>query len=142
MKIIQKPSGIYYFEPDKWENENKEDTDQKAYAAWMKYRFPMVTWFHVPNETKGSVQHYISREMKGVRDGVSDNIILSPGKWPKGAIEHKKNASKRPQFRPGQLPFLEEVVISGGFAAVTYGIHQLKMATLYYFGLESRVDLL
>ena len=119
-----------------------EDTDLIAYWMWMQHKFPDVLWFHTPNETKKPTPQYLeSRRRKGVLDGVSDIVILTPGvRWEKAIIEAKRHDSSLSQWQKGQIPFLNKGAGDGAFAAVACGLEQLKKATLFYFGLLSDVD--
>lgn len=119
-----------------------EDSDLIAFKWWMDYRFPDVLWFHPSQETKSnSVQHLASRARKGVRSGVSDVIILTPGvRWHKATIELKRHDSMLSKWQPGQIPFLNDSASAGAFSAVACGLDQIKIAVLTYFGLISDVD--
>lgn len=119
-----------------------EDTDLIAYWMWMQHKFPSVLWFHTPNETKKPTPQYLeSRRRKGVLDGVSDIVILTPGvNWHKAIIEAKRRDSSLSKWQKGQIPFLNKGADDGAFAAVACGLEQLKKATLFYFGLPFDVD--
>lgn len=119
-----------------------EDTDLIGYWMWMEYRFPDALWFHSPNETRNPTPQYLeSRRRKGVLPGVSDVVILTPGlKWYKATIEVKRHDTSLSKWQHGQIPFLNRSAESGSFAAVAGGLEQLKIATLFYFGLLSDVD--
>lgn len=119
-----------------------EDTDLIGYWMWMECRFPDALWFHSPNETRKPTPQYLeSRRRKGVLPGVSDVVILTPGlKWHKATIEVKRHDTSLSKWQPGQIPFLNRSAKSGSFSAVAGGLHQLKRATLFYFGLPLDVD--
>lgn len=134
----QLDSGIYVFDSGYRGECPKEEIDQMAYGLWMEYRFPEVNFFHVPNETstKSGVQLIIKRQKMGVKSGVHDNIILHRGvAWPYATIELKRRDKTKCKVSTNQWKFGEYVVSDGGFAAIAYGIDELKKATLYYFGL-------
>lgn len=118
---------------------NKEDTDQQAFIAWIRYHCPWVNVFHVPNELNGSkVQGEIMRR-KGKVGGVSDNIILTPGHdKPFAAMELKRRDKTKGKWQPGQREFLNKTADDGGFASVSYGLDCIKnSAKLYLCGSES-----
>lgn len=118
---------------------NKEDTDQQAFIAWIRYHCPWVNVFHVPNEFKGSkVQGEILRR-KGKKGGVSDNIILTPGHDKSfAAMELKRRDRTKSKWQSGQREFLNQVVADGGFASVSFGLECIKnSAKLYLCGSES-----
>jgi len=136
--LKQLDSGIYIFDSGYRGPCQKEETDQMAYGLWMAHRFPDVNFFHVPNETgtKSGVQFVLKRKKMGVKSGVFDNVILTPGlEWPYGAIELKKQKKTGTKVSDNQWSFGGKVVRDGGFAAIAYGIDEAKKATLYYFGL-------
>lgn len=142
-KLKQLDSGIWVFDSGYRGECPKEETDQMAYGLWMQYRFPEVLWFHVPNETgtKSGPQFVEKRRKMGVRSGVSDNVILTKGaSHPCGLIEGKRQDRTKSKVSPAQIQLLEEAIAEGHFGAIAYGLEQLKIATLFYFGLPLDVD--
>lgn len=134
----QLDSGIYIFDSGYRGPCPKEEIDQMAYGLWMGYRFPDVNFFHVPNETgtKSGVQFVLKRQKMGVKNGVHDNLILTPGiSWPYGVLELKRRDRTKSKVSQNQWDFGDKAVRDGGFAAIAYGVDELKKATLYYFGL-------
>lgn len=135
----QLSSGILVFDSGYRGNCPKEETDQIAYGLWMQHRFPDALWFHVPNETgtKSGPQFIEKRRRMGVRSGISDNVILTHGVNHKCAmIEAKRRDKTKSRLSQAQRVILESVAEEGHFAAIAYGLDELKKATLFYFGLD------
>lgn len=135
----QLDSGIYVFDSGYRGVCPLEETDQMEYGLWMQYRFPDALWFHVPNETgtKSGIQFVLKRQKMGVRKGVSDNVILTHGVNHKCAmIELKRRDKAKSKVSKEQMAILEMAVSEGHFAAIAYGAEQLKIATLFYFGID------
>lgn len=120
---------------------NKEDTDQQAFIAWIRYHCPWVNVFHVTNEsgTSSSAGFIEKRKRMGVTKGVSDNIILTPGHDKSfAAMELKRRDRTKSKWQEGQREFLNQVVDDGGFASVSFGLECIKnSAKLYLCGSES-----
>lgn len=135
----QRDSGIYVFDSGYRGDCPKEETEQMAYGTWMKWRFPDILWFHVPNETgtKSGAQFVLKRQKMGVRKGVSDNVILTAGVNHKCAlIELKRRDKTKSKIGKEQMEILHQAHDLGHFAAIAYGADECKKATLFYFGLD------
>lgn len=135
----QLDSGVYVFDSCYRGACPLEETDQMEYGLWMQYRFPDALWFHVPNETgtKSGIQFVLKRQKMGVRKGVSDNVILTHGINHKCAmIELKRRDKAKSKVSKEQIAILEMAIREGHFAAIAYGAEQLKIATLFYFGID------
>lgn len=139
----QLKSGIWVFDSGYRGDCPKEETDQISYGLWMQYRFPDVLWFHVPNETgtRSGPQFIEKRRRMGVRSGVSDNVILTHGINHKCALIELKRCDKtKSKVSKSQTDVLEEAIAEGHFGAISYGLEEIKKATLFYFGLPFDVD--
>lgn len=109
---------------------HKEDIEQINAVSWLRHNFPEVLFFHPVNENKKHIHTAMMDEQKGLLKGVSDFIILSGlGKYPFAAIEMKRQGkSQASKVSDEQRAFLKAVRGQGGFAAVTYGFKQFKIA--------------
>lgn len=139
----QLKSGIWVFDSGYRGDCPKEETDQMAYWMWMRYRFPQAIWWHTPNETGTSsrVQFIEKRRRMGVTPGIGDNTILTHGINHKcGMIELKRRDKTKSKLSQAQRFVLESVSDEGHFAAIAYGLDEIKKATLFYFGLPFDVD--
>lgn len=114
---------------------NKEDDDGISFYAWVIYHFPEVNIFHVANESgvSTSAGHIEKRRRKGVTQGVSDYIILTPGIKSFAVIELKRKDKTKSKVSKDQIEFLDRVVSDGGYAAVAYGLEEAKKAFLQYY---------
>lgn len=139
----QLDSGIWVFDSGYRGECPKEETDQMAYGMWMRYRFPNAIWWHTPNETGTSarVQFIEKRRKMGVTPGIGDNTIITRGANHRVAmIEAKRRDKTKSRLSQVQRVILESVADEGHFAAIAYGLDELKRATLFYFGLPLDVD--
>lgn len=139
----QLDSGIWVFDSGYRGECPKEETDQMGYGTWMQSRFPDVLWFHVPNETGTSsrIQFVLKRQKMGVKTGIGDNVIMTPGlKHSCGMIESKRRDKSKSRVSKEQSTVLTEMCRLGHYAAIAYGLDELKKATLFYFGLPFDVD--
>ena len=114
---------------------NKEDDDGISFYAWVTYHYPEVNIFHVANESgvSSSAGHIEKRRRKGVTQGVSDYIILTPGIKPSAVIELKRRDRTKSKVSKDQIDFLERVASDGGYAAIAYGLDEAKKAFLQYY---------
>lgn len=136
-------SGIYVFDSGYRGDCPKEESDQMGYGLWMDHTFPQVLWFHVPNETGTSsrVQFVLKRQKMGVKPGIGDNVIMTPGEFHSaGMIELKRRDKTKSKLSAKQKEVLTEAARLGHYAAVAYGLEEIKKATLFYFGLPFDAD--
>lgn len=112
---------------------NYEDDDAASFYLWVKQHYPDVNIFHVTNEFKCTKKQGEVLNRKGRKKGVSDYIILTPGKkYPFAVIEAKRRDRTLSQWRDGQREFLNHADKDGGFAAVGYGLDEMKKAFICY----------
>lgn len=112
----------------------KEDLEQIESADWLRYHMPWVNAFHVPNETRSNVQHGEKRRRMGVKGGVSDWIILTPGiHHPYATPEMKRMDRSKSKLSSDQRDFLNQVNGDGGFPFVCYGAEMFKKGIRIYF---------
>lgn len=112
----------------------KEDIEQIKSADWLSYHMPWVNAFHVPNEIKASVQYGEKRKRMGVKGGVSDWIILTPGlNHPFAVPEMKRLDKTKSKISAEQKKFLSSSADCGGFSCVCYGAEMFKKSMRIYF---------
>lgn len=112
---------------------NFEDDDQISFSLWVGHVLPWVNMFHVTNEFKGTKAQGERLNQKGRVKGVSDNIILTPGyEFPLAVIEAKRRDRTKSKWQDGQREFLNKVARDGGFAAVAYGLDEMKKSLKIY----------
>lgn len=81
-----------------------------ALAQWLD--FVRLLWIHVPNESRGPVQHHVKRKRMGVRRGVADVLIFDPPPlFPllHGAALELKRPDGSGELSDDQWVFLEEM---------------------------------
>lgn len=112
-------------------DERKEDAHQVDSISWLRCNFPTWVSFIVNNEGKKTIGQSMKDQMKGVLKGVSDILILTGFigcKYAFIAIELKRANKKGTKVSDEQKEFLRQVRSCGGFAAVCYGVEQVKLA--------------
>lgn len=99
--------------------------------SWITYSFPQWLVWHTKNEGKKTIGEAVQDQQAGVKKGVSDILILTGFvgcKYPFIAIELKKANKKGTKVSKEQKEFLRHVRECGGFAALCYGVNQVKKA--------------
>jgi len=112
-----------------------EEVEQQNFTAQMRYYFPDVVWFHVPNEGKHKIQYRQKQERMGALKGASDIIILSRGAiHPCAVIELKRIIPSMSTTSKEQKKFLTDNVEQGNYAALCYGYEAALRAVQDYMG--------
>lgn len=99
----------------------KEEKFQEAAAQLLQLKG--VWWFHPPNEIKAPVHYLAKRRRLGVKNGVSDVVILSSFADKKGLIVELKAGYNKPSDE--QIRFLLEARDNGFAAYWTYSLDDL-----------------
>ena len=129
------PENYHVFDSGYRGNCNYEDDDAASFYLWVALHHPKVNIFHVANESgfSSSAGHIEKRRRKGVRQGVSDYIILTPSRgYGFAVIESKRRDRTKSKWQEGQREFLNQCSSDGGFAAVCYGLEEMKKAFNFY----------
>lgn len=119
----------YYDKSDP--DDRKEEAHQFDSYSWLTYEFPMWLVWHTKNEGKKTIGTAVKDQQAGVKKGVSDILILTGFigcKYSFIAIELKRANKKGTKVSDEQKEFLRRVRECGGFAAVCYGVDQVKLA--------------
>lgn len=99
---------------------------QKAVASYLRYQYPQLLWFHVPNGGKRSkVEGAIFKAM-GVRAGVADILLFWEAErylTRMAAIELKAGSNS---LEPTQKKFREDWIGAGGYYSVCRSIDDVK----------------
>lgn len=112
----------------------KEVVHQIESTSFLKVRHPDLLFWHSVNENEKSKATAMIDQQSGLLKGVSDFVFLIGfnHRYPFAAIELKRvNKSGKGKASPvsdEQKAFLRKVRERGGFAAVAYGVEQLKLA--------------
>lgn len=113
---------------------SKEDLMQEACVNYVKYQYPSVLFFHVPNEGKRTKYQRMVVKVLGTKAGVSDLIFLEPKHEFHGmALELKVKPNKPSK---AQSDFLKECTAKGYLAKVIYSFEEFKECVDKYFGEE------
>ena len=87
--------------------EQSESTIQKQCIKWMKFQYPFLITFAIPNGGTRNIREAVSMQQQGVMAGVSDLIILRPNKTHHAlCIEFK---TKNGRQSPAQKEFEKNV---------------------------------
>ena len=117
-----------------------EDTDQINFTSWFGYQYPHYTtlYFHVVNENMLPVQGRVKAKKKGMKNGVSDILILlKRGQYSGLIIELKrKSKSKSSKVSEHQSNFLFEVSEQGFYCAVCYGFEEAQKCVKKYLTIK------
>lgn len=89
---------------------------QSAFVKWIRYQYPNITIFHIPNGEKRDIRTASKLKSMGVLKGVYDLYIVDY----KLFIEVKK--SKREKLSPAQEEFKKKVEKSGHHTLEVYGL--------------------
>lgn len=112
----------------------KEDIEQIKSADWLSYNMPWVNAFHVPNETMAKAHYGEKRRRMGVKGGVSDWVILTPGFYHPFAVPEMKRLDRtKSKISTEQRIFLNHAHSDGGFSFVCYGVDMFKIGIRIYF---------
>lgn len=116
-----------------------ERGEQIGAMDWVKLhhpdRAPLV--FHVPNESKGKVQHQVIRKRQGVLKGVVDIVdVGGTDIWRCGIFEMKRLDSEQCSISKEQKKFMAAAAEKGCFVAVCYGRDQFILAYLDFLSLS------
>lgn len=133
--ITDKVDYLEFYEPDKSDT-RKEVNHQIDSVAWLRHFYGHLLFWHTVNENKKHKATAMIDEQSGLLKGVSDLVFLiGAGRYPFAAIELKRvNKSGKGKASPvsdEQRKFLRSVRDRGGFAAVAYGVEQVKAAVVY-----------
>ncbi|WP_279027209.1 VRR-NUC domain-containing protein [Gibbsiella quercinecans] len=109
-----------------------EKVEQVNGVAWARHHYPEYLLWHTVNEGKKSNSSANLDAQMGLLKGVSDFVILiglGVCRYPFAAIEMKREGkSQASPVSKEQREYLAHVRRLGGFAAVTYGFEQFKLA--------------
>ena len=112
---------------------NYEDDDAASFFMWVSYHYPEMNIFHVTNEFKCTKLQGEILNRKGRKKGVSDYLILTPFRgYGFAVIEAKRRDRTKSKWQEGQREFLNKCASDGGFAAVCYGLDEMKRAFNFY----------
>ncbi|AKJ74041.1 hypothetical protein SP36_69 [Salmonella phage 36] len=118
----------YYDKSDP--DDRKEEAHQVDSYSWLTYEFLCGLLAH-QNEGKKTIGTAVKDQQAGVKKGVSDILILTGFigcKYAFIAIELKRANKKGTKVSQEQKEFLRRVRECRGFAAVCYGVEQVKLA--------------
>jgi hypothetical protein len=111
-----------------------EDADLVAVFAYIRLKYKDKLIFHPVNEGNMPVQYRAKLKAKGMKNGIPDIILLSPGaKHSYGVIELKRANGVFSDLTKEQKENLEQAHGEGGFAAVAFGYDAAIAALVEYF---------
>lgn len=102
----------------------REEYFQESATSLIRFKFPMLNYFHVPNEGKRTLAGNAKLKRQGLLAGVSDIIILTPNKDYHGLVIELKVKTGR--VSDSQKNFLQQCLRNGFYACVVYSLDALK----------------
>lgn len=106
----------------------------ESVVQFIRYKYPKIVFFHVPNESKSKVQYYVKLKRMGVRSGVSDLLFLNKSKIYDGlALELKWGKNK---LSESQIAFLKDVQAINWATGVAYSFDEAHGIIDKYFNNE------
>lgn len=99
----------------------KEDDLQMAVAKYLDLQ--KLTWCHIANERRTSIQQGVRLKKKGVKSGVPDCLIFEPRKGFVGLAIELKTGKNKPS--KNQLEWIDRLNYKGWKTAICYTLDEV-----------------
>lgn len=111
---------------------SEEDRFQEACMNYIRYVYPHILAFHVPNGGSRNIKEAAKFKRMGVMAGVSDIIILTPSEGHNGAVLELKTTKGR--VSKAQKEFMDKAEKNGYYTDIIRNHNDLSMALKHLYG--------